>query len=264
VGKHALSRRTGLYSSHTRPMNKIYVGLKTTIDLPPQKRGYLLIDDDVDQWDAPQPVIFDPLKHSFNPLKGITYKKAREIAEVLYAILPQGENTLTVRNGKRGLLKALLKAKRLDQVGGDEEVSGMVGDLLASSVLKSVLCTPDNEFPFKPRSIILARIDRAELGEFDALVLGVLLMSHFKGTLVVPDLGFYGRNIHTNLIREGRLVAGVNFLDELPDKLRQRCLMIEDKVLQGASVEDAEIAARYKGLVKGTVGFTDFVKEATE
>jgi hypothetical protein len=29
--------------------------------------------------------IFDPAKHSFNPLKGIDYRKARALADVLYA-----------------------------------------------------------------------------------------------------------------------------------------------------------------------------------
>jgi hypothetical protein len=52
------------------------------------------------------------------PLHNTDYKKARTIADVLYTISPQGENTLTVRNGKRALLKALLKAKRLGQVRG--------------------------------------------------------------------------------------------------------------------------------------------------
>jgi hypothetical protein len=58
-------------------------------------------------------VVFDPMKHSFNPLKGIEYERARELAELFYTIFPQGDNTLTVRNGKRALLKALLKADRL-------------------------------------------------------------------------------------------------------------------------------------------------------
>jgi hypothetical protein len=58
--------------------------------------------------DVPRARVFDPLKHSFNPLKNITYRKAREIADILYTVSPQGENTLTVRNGKRALLKMLL------------------------------------------------------------------------------------------------------------------------------------------------------------
>jgi hypothetical protein len=51
--------------------------------------------------------VFDPLKRSFNPLDDLTYRKAREIADILYTVSPQGENTLTVRNGKRALLKML-------------------------------------------------------------------------------------------------------------------------------------------------------------
>jgi hypothetical protein len=164
--------------------------------------------------EIPRARIFDPLRHCFNPLKDIDYKNARELADVLYTVSPQGENTLTVRNGKRAMLKALLNAKRLDKVQGDEEVSGMIDDLLASPVLTRVLCNPTN-FSFNPNSLILAKLDRAQLGEFDALVLGLLLIGHFKGQVVVPDFGFYGRDAHVSLIRENRLIAGVNFLGEL-------------------------------------------------
>jgi hypothetical protein len=34
--------------------------------------------------------VFDPAKHCFNPLKGLDYKNARELAEILYALSPQG------------------------------------------------------------------------------------------------------------------------------------------------------------------------------
>jgi hypothetical protein len=53
----------------------------------------------------------------------------------------------------------------------------------------------------------LARINHAELGRFDALVLGLLLIAQFKGQLVIPSFGFYGRDAHVNLIEEGRLIA---------------------------------------------------------
>ena len=62
--------------------------------------------------------MFDPALHCFNPLKGIDYKRARELAEIFYTLSPQGENTLTVRNGKRALLKALMKADRIDHFQG--------------------------------------------------------------------------------------------------------------------------------------------------
>jgi hypothetical protein len=212
-------------------------------------------------FDIPRARVFDPLKDCFNPLADIGYKKAREIADVLYTISPQGENTLTVRNGKRALLRALLGAKRLDQVRGEEEVSEMMADLLMSPVLKRALCNPTN-FSFNPRSVILVRLNRAELGDFDALVLGLFLMAHFKGQVVVPDFGFYGRESHVSLIREGRLIAGVNSLAELPPKLRQNVLLIKDKEAAGATYEDAETLAKYARLAPGTVGFSGFVEAA--
>jgi hypothetical protein len=44
----------------------------------------------------------------------------------------------------------------------------MLGDLLVSPVLKRVLCESTN-FSFSS-DIILAKLDRAELGDFDALL----------------------------------------------------------------------------------------------
>lgn len=169
-----------------------------------------------------------------------------------------------MRNGKRALLQKLLDAERLDRIeyGKDEdEVQGMVGDLLASPVLSRMLCNPTN-FSFNPRSVILARINRKELGDFDALIIGLLLMAHFDGQVIVPDFGFYGRECHMRLIREGRLIAGVNVLGELAPKLRQGVLLIKDKVASGTTVEDAETLAKYERLAPGTNGFNDYVGAA--
>lgn len=143
-------------------MNKLHVGFSKTIE--PPKGGYLLMDDEVR--DVPRARIFDPLKHCLNPLTNIDYKKARELADALYTASPQGEATLTVRNGKRALLQRLVASERLDKIEyekDDEEVQAMIDDLLASPVLKRMLCNPTN-FSFNPRSVILARVNRKELG----------------------------------------------------------------------------------------------------
>jgi hypothetical protein len=87
-------------------------------------------------------------------------------------------------------------------------------------------------------------------------------MAHFKGQLVIPDFGFYGCELHQADIREGRLIAGVNFLGEFPVKLRQAALLIDDKVPSRTTMEDAETIAQYAELVPGTIGFTDFTQEA--
>jgi len=235
--------------------NKLYVGLTKTIE--PPKGGCLFISDEVPN--VPRSRIFDPMEHCFDPLKDLDYRKAREIAEILYTIAPQGENTLTVRNGKRALLKLLLEnPARLDEIEmpvssgrnkADDaaiEAVSAIQDVLVSPVLRRVLCNPTN-FSFNPRSTIFARISRAELGDFDALVLGLFLMAHFKGQLVIPDLGFYGREAHVKYIREGRLIAGVNTLSELPAKLRQSVLLIKDKVASRTTYEDAQTLALYEG-----------------
>jgi hypothetical protein len=106
--------------------------------------------------------------------------------------------------------------------------------------------------------VILAKVGRAALGDFDALVLGLFLMARFQGQIVVPDFGFYGREAHVSLIREKRLIAGVNTLEELPPKLRQAVLLIKDKQGSGATAEDAETLATYAGLRP------DFAREDNE
>lgn len=249
-------------------MNSLHIGFSAVIH--PPKGGCLFIADEVPE--IPRARVFDPQKHSFNPLKNIEYKKAREIADILYTVSPQGENTLTVRNGKRALLRMLLDGtERLDKLDrdfgkadvGPLEALAAVDDVLVSPVLRRVLCNPTN-FSFNPNSTILARINRAELGDFDALVLGLFLMAHFKGQLVVPDFGFYGRDCHVSYVREERLIAGVNFLGELPVKLRQAVLLMDEKKPSGATLEDAETLAQYSGLVPSTTGFTDFTQRAME
>jgi hypothetical protein len=77
-------------------------------------------------------------------------------------------------------------------------------------------------------------------------------------------LVFYGRDCHVSLIREGRLIAGVNHLGELPPKLRHAVLLIDYKEASGATMQDAETLAEYAGYVRGTQGFTDFVQETVE
>ena len=245
-------------------MNKLYVGFSKQVELP--KGGYLLICDEAPV--VKRARIFDPAKHSFNPLKGIEYRRARQIADLLYTVSPQGENTLTVRNGKRALLQMLLedrgsfdKLRAVKGLAGSDEAMEAINDMLSSPVLRRVLCNPTN-FSFNENSRILVPLNRKTLGDFDALVLGLFLMAHHKGQLIVPDFGFYGRDAHASLIREGRLIAGVNTLQELTPKLRQAVLLIEDKVASGTTGEDAETLASYARLTPRTVAHNDFVSSA--
>jgi hypothetical protein len=235
---------------------------------------FLLIDDGplIDELTFPKRrrvTRFDHGSHHFNPLKGMDYKRARDFVGVLDAVFPEGANTLTKKNANFILLTALLdNPKRLDRLlfpnDGDPahtDAYQKIQTLLLSPILKDVLCKPTN-FPMK--GILLARLNRAELGDFDCFVLGNLLISQYQGQIVVPDFGFYACPSHVSLIRQKRLAAGLNFLDEVPQKLRQSLLLIKDKVASRAIAEDAETLAVYSGFQPGTNAFTDYVGRAIQ
>lgn len=223
----------------------IGTGDKTQRLLEVTKPGFLLIDDgpiaDAFLEHFPKARLFDPTVHSFNPLRGIDYKHARDFASIVYTASPEGENTLTVRNGRRALTRLLLSSSRLDQLEGSSpgevEASETVADILLSPVLQKVLCNPTN-FSFK--GSIVAKIDRALLGDVDSFILASFLIGQFKGQVIVPDFGFYGRDFYSSLFRQNRLTVGVNQLEELSKPLQQACLAVKDKTIYRTTREDAE------------------------
>lgn len=252
---------------------------ETILDTHPNR--FLLIDDGplLDAITFPKShrlTRFDVATHSFNPLRGMDYLKARQFIEIIGAVFPQGENTLTKKNADFILLNALLaKTKTLrylpDLIDTPDKKDTAALDawqkiqtILLSPVLKNVLCNRDN---FRSTGTILARLDRATLGDFDCFVLGNLLISAYKGHVIVPDFGFYACPFHVSLIRQGRLTAGLDFLSDLDrpgrqlDKLRAQLLSSEPtKLFQynrtavythhacRTSPEDAVTLARYAGL----------------
>lgn len=216
----------------------------------------------------PDASVFSPRNNSFNPLSGIDYKRARDFASILYTAAPEGKDTLTVRNGRRALARLVLNSSRLDRVyanetdPGEVEALATIKDALFSPTLKRVLCPRTRDFPFK--GSVIAKIDRAELGDTDAFLLALLLIQQHKGQVIVPDFGFYGRDFHMSLIRQNRLTAGVHFLDELSPKLQKAMLLIKDKQYGQCTWEDAEVLALYKGLQPHTTSHTEFLQRATE
>lgn len=246
-------------------MNLLVVG-KDKSPLLHLPGSYLYIDDEITHTIPKRRKVtfFDVTKHHLNPLKDIDLKRARAISEIIYANSPQGENTLTVRNGKRALTRLLLSADRLDKLPRSKdddvtEANNTIDDLLLSDVLKRVLCRATN-IPLK--GIILARLNRAELGDDVCFILGNLLISNYQGQVVIPDFGFYGCPFHKQLIRQNRLMAGVNYLSE--SELEKDLLLIEEKVASRCLAKDAEILAQYRGLLPHTVEYNDFVTDSIE
>jgi hypothetical protein len=255
-------------------MNQLIVGTDKS-SFQQVSGNFLFIDDGVliDELDLPsrkKVVRFDVREHRFNPLHKIDYKRARDFVSVIDAVFPEGADTLTKKNANFILLEALLSEPEylntlIEQPdkkdAARQDAYQKIQTLMFSPVLSAVLCKPIN---FSLRGIVLARLDRAVLGDFDAFVLGSLLISQFKGQVVVPDFGFYGREHHIGLIRQGRLIAGVDTLSGLPEKLRQALLSIPDKVAATALPKDAELLAKYHGLAPQTNEFNDFVREAMQ
>lgn len=239
-------------------MNHLVIGTadKTARFLELARPPFLLIDDgpiaDAFLTKFPKARSFAVARHSFNPLRGIDYKRARDFAAALYTANPEGANTLTVRNGKRALLKLLLGGTtRLDKLPspGDDpgliEAVATVEDLLLSPVLRQVLCRPTN-FSFK--GAVVVKLDRASLGDFDCFVLASLLIGQSEGHVIVPDFGFYGRDFYVQLVRQERLIAGLDLLSSLPAPLQQTALSIKDKTVYRTTREDAERLSFYVGV----------------
>jgi hypothetical protein len=198
------------------------------------------------------------------------YKWAREFVSVIGAIFPEGENTLRKMDSRFVLLNALLEKddeprylhKLLQPDKKDaakQDAYQKIETILLSPVLRPVLCKPTN---FSLKGIVVARLDRAVLGDFDAFVLASFLISQFQGQVIIPDFGFYGREHHTALIRQGRLVACVTTLSEVSPQLCQALLTIPKKIGSQATYEDAEVLAKDRGLVPHTIEHSDFIHEA--
>jgi len=140
-------------------MNRLLIGNADKTEQLLKTSGAFLLIDDGEICDAfletfPTARDFDPHKHHFNPLEGMDYKKARDFADLVYGVSPQGANTLTVRNGKRALVKLLLEqptgldALPTPKTPAEEEAVGMIQDLLVSPISK-VFCAaiPTSSFP---------------------------------------------------------------------------------------------------------------------
>lgn len=255
-------------------MNYLLVGNNKApiLSLLRKQKRFLLIDagELIDELSFPKTwdvTFFDATKHTFNPLQKINTTKARALSEIVYTAFPQGENTLTVRNGKRALTKLALKGKRLDKlprklpgVKQDDviEAHAAIDDLLLSPILTRVLTAPIN---FSPDGVLLAKLDPAELGELDCFILGNLLVNLYKGQVVVSDFELYQTRLYRNLIRQNRLIAGISTFAEVP-QFRERLLLFKDKIGSLCTVKDAETLADYSHFARGSVGYADLVRDA--
>lgn len=197
---------------------------------------------------------FDPLKDSFDCLRDMDDRKARTLWDVLKGIFPEGESTLTKATAEYQILSALLdQPEALSTLVPDTKDTRyayqLIQKLLMSDIIRNVLepvSKGKSEFSFQ--GTIVARLDRAQHGEFACFVLGNFLISQYAGTIIVPDFGFYAIPSHQQLIRQNRLIAGINSFDELP-AFKNRFLQFDEKIGSVCTLADAELLATYAGIL---------------
>lgn len=242
-------------------MNELTVG--SGFDLKPIGHGCLFITDSIPEELYRRAKIFDPKKDRFNPLKGITDESAWSLSEALYTISDGGKDTLTVRKGRLELAKALRASKNFLAVRSDnEEVQGMLEQILFFKTVKDMVS--GDEFSLAKNTVVIAHLDRKALGSRVCLIVGLLLLNAYKGQVVVKDFDFYGRDAHIDLIEQGRLMAHVRTLANVPTRLRENLLLIKKKSAINANYKDAKMLAESSGLSEGTEGFSTFIKFAME
>jgi len=243
--------------------NVIYIGLEPEIEYP--NDGLLICDEVPQQFRKYRDNIFTPRDHSINPLENNNDKTAREQADNIYTIYPQGANTLTVRDGLIDLAPALRTAKRLDElhkVAPSDEIVRLEKDILFAEVTRKAL-TYHRPFTFKKNTLSIARISRAKLGLKDARILTYFLMSYYKGQIILPDAGDYLTDTHINLLLEKRLIFSVTYLKELPEKFKRAALIRSQRIPSKTNYEDAAELATYDcPFPPHTDGYDTFIKKA--
>lgn len=264
-------------------MNTLIVGKnKSDIStLLAETRGDFLLIDDGTFSQTVRARRFDISKHCFNPLRGIDrspegFRRAELFLDILSAAFPAGENTLTKANGLFRLLQTLTTDKpptRLDDLvptpPKGETDTGLLWAyqktqrLLLSPVLNAVLNGQMDAFPFT--GTVTVTLNPAELSDTDRFVLGNLIIAAYQGQIIVPDFGFYACPSHVSLMREHRLIAGVNFLDEAKE-LRPHLLLMERKLARQCIAADAVTLAQFEGLVPDTTRvdnpYNEYVRKA--
>jgi hypothetical protein len=238
-------------------MNFLQVGL-TAKEFPCEPGSLLITDEPIFDNGAK---IYNPADHGLNTLP-LSYRAAREFAAAVYP----DKDLMTYRNGRRALTRLVMNADRLDHLrygrsDDDKEAKGVVSDILLSPLLGKALRKPIPRW-LHSGSPIVAVLNRKEIGDDDARFIANILISEFDGQVIIPDFGFYARPFHTALIRQDRLIAGVNTLSELDDKMKQRVLLFE-KEGRGCTFEDARELAKYDCKhPPHTDGYDTFIKEA--
>jgi hypothetical protein len=123
-----------------------------------------------------------------------------------------------------------------------------VGELLTSPVIRNIIGQKHSTFSLSPGNIIIANLDRSKIGDQTAFLLASLLLARSQGPLYINGLGFFEGDHLAGILRQDRVTVALQFLEELPKKLQQAVLAIDDKYVFKTTREDAERLAFYVGV----------------
>jgi len=124
-----------------------------------------------------------------------------------------------------------------------------LGTLLMSPMIRNIVGQTHTTFS-DTTSVIIANLDRAKLGDITARLLGGLLITRSTGHVVVNDYGFFSAPLP---LPQNRFTLSVNFLDELPKKLRNDVLGIEQKFVFKTHKKDADELSFHVGVMNPRV-----------
>lgn len=250
---------------------------QTILELLPESEPYLLLDHGPviaaqklptkrrEKSTLPSIKRLDLSKDHLNPLDGIKHTdegmlKADYFLEVLNAAYPAGKNTLTKQDAEDTILHALVgnKTRTLSHLiprpldpknRGAVDAYRTIQNVLLYPVLERVLDHPTTSF--RMDGIVVAHLDPAVLGPRVCFILGNLLIASYPGLVVIPDFGFYAIPSHIQLMRQGRLIAGVNMLAEprLTPEIRSNLLLMAERIGCHTTFEDAKVLAEYAHLL---------------
>ena len=232
----------------------LYVGSSYEVVLP--KTGCLFITRDFLKLpDARHPRYFDWQENAFNPFYKLDYPRRCAIVDIFDALSPEGATTLTKQMGLDYIADVLeTEPKNLqefdDRIPPPDKKS-LPGHVWAYTKVRRIMRSPvlskalgSQKFTFKKGSMNQVRV--GGLVRFDALALSLFATSQFDGQIVIPEFTF-ARDFHTQLIDEGRLIAGVRRLSQLKGEVYDAAMSMEIEP-RGCIYKDAVTLAEREGL----------------
>ena len=245
-------------------MNTLDLGFSDKTELLRTKQRFLLIDHgplcdafvESGEADKRRAIFFDPHEQSFDPLR----VPPRVFVDVIDAAFTRGDTTLTKDTGldyiaealerRPASLEALIPEPDKKSTPGHIWAYGKIRRILRSPVLKRVFCGETNFTIKKTKSppTIIARIDRAEIGNEDAFILVSFLAAQYPGQIINSDFGPYAAPFYADIIAQDRLAIGLKRLSELSADMQNMVLGIENKRGRRCTYDDAVTLAKHARL----------------